>query len=94
MLDFGYEYIFFVIILLSILVISFGSRGKVFCQYLKYMTGIELTPSEVMTVYRQAGRPGVRDLFLDLLIREDLEEMPTITPDTPRSKPVTGLINR
>lgn len=94
MLDIEYEYIFFIVILLFILVISFGSRGRVFCQYLRYMTGISLTPNEVMTVYRKRGRPGVRDLFLDLLIREDLEESATITPDTPRSKPVTDLINR
>ena len=93
-LDFKFELIFFVVTLLAILVISFGSRGRVFCQYLKYMTGIELTPREVMAVYRQAGRAGVRELFLDLLIREDLEDMPTITPESERSQPVTGLINR
>ncbi len=89
-----YEYIVFAGILLAILIISFGSRGRVFCQYLKYMTGIKLTPREVMIVYRRKGKPGVRELFLDLLIRADLEDSPTITPETEAEKPVTDLINR
>lgn len=89
-----YEYALFAIVLLVILIISFGSRGRVFCQYLKYMTGIELTPSEVMTVFKKRGKAGVRELFLELLIREDLEDEPTITPDSPRHKPAAQLINR
>ncbi len=89
-----YEYIAFAVVLLTILIISFGSRGRVFCQYLKYMTGIKLTPREVMTIYRMKGKSGVRELFLDLLIRADLEDSPTITPETEAEKPVADLINR
>lgn len=89
-----YDYIAFAGVLLAILIISFGSRGRVFCQYLKFMTGIELTPREVMTVYRKRGKPGMRELFLDLLIRADLEDSPTITPDTPSAKPAADLIHR
>ncbi len=89
-----YEYVLFAIVLLVILIISFGARGRVFCQYLKYMTGIELTPGEVMTVYKNRGKPGVRELFLELLIREDLEDEPTITPDSQRGKTAAQLINR
>ena len=89
-----YEYALFAIVLLVILIISFGSRGKVFCQYLRYMTGIELTTREVMTVFRKRGKAGVRELFLELLIREDLEDEPTITPDTERGRSAAQLINR
>lgn len=89
-----YEYVLFAVVLLAILVISFGSRARVFCQYLHYMTGIRLTPQEVMRVYRKLGKPGVRELFLDLLIRADLEDAPVITPDTPGSKPASELIDR
>ena len=92
--DLDYNYIVFAVVLLVILMISFGSRGRVFCQYLKYMTGIQLTPREVMKVYRMKGKPGVRELFLDLLIRADLEDSPTITPETEAEKPVADLINR
>ena len=91
---FELEYIVFVIVLLVILVISFGSRSRVFCQYLRVMTGIDLTPGEVQTVFKMRGKAGVRELFLDLLIREDLKDAPTITPETPRAKPATELINR
>ena len=31
-----------IVILLTLLVISFMSRARVFCQYLSHMTGIEL----------------------------------------------------
>ena len=68
-------------ILLLILVISFRSRAVVFCQYLEAMTGISLKPSDVRRVYRQRGREGVRELFLDLIIREDLKEGPIEIPD-------------
>jgi len=63
-------------ILLLILVISFRSRAVVFCQYLQAMTGIRLKPSDVRRVYRERGREGVRELFLDLIIRADLQEGP------------------
>lgn len=71
-------------ILLLILVISFRSRAVVFCQYLEAMTGIRLKPSDVRRVYRERGRNGVRELFLDLIIREDLKEGPMEIPDEPR----------
>ena len=71
----------FAIILLLILVVSFRSRAVVFCQYLETMTGISLKPGEVRRVYREKGRNGVRDLFLDLIIREDLKEGPMEIPD-------------
>lgn len=88
------EYIGFAIVLLIILMISFGSRARVFCQYLKVMTGITLTPQEVKTIFKMRGKSGVRELFLDLLIREDLKDSPTITPDTAPARPATDLINR
>ena len=71
----------FALILLIILVVSFRSRAVVFCQYLATMTGIELKPSDVRRVYREKGRNGVRELFLDLIIREDLKEGPMEIPD-------------
>ena len=70
-------------VLLLILVISFRSRAVVFCQYLETMTGIRLKPSDVRRVYREKGRNGVRELFLDLIIREDLKEGPVEIPDEP-----------
>ncbi|MFP5247206.1 MAG: hypothetical protein ACLGH0_10975 [Thermoanaerobaculia bacterium] len=68
-------------ILLFILIVSFRSRAKVFCQYLEAMTGIRLKPSDVSRVYRARGRNGVRELFLDLIIREDLKEGPIEIPE-------------
>jgi len=68
-------------VLLLILIISFRSRAVVFCQYLKTMTGIELKTSEVRRVYRERGRTGVREMFLDLIIREDLKDGPMEIPD-------------
>ena len=77
-------------ILLVILVISFRSRAVVFCQYLEAMTGIRLKPSDVRRVYRERGRNGVRELFLDLIIREDLKEGP-LDPDESQSRKVSPL---
>ena len=71
----------FAVVLLVILIISFRSRAVVFCQYLETMTGISLKPSDVRRVYRENGREGVRTLFLDLIIREDLKEGPIAIPD-------------
>lgn len=71
----------FALLLLVILVISFRSRAVVFCQYLEAMTGISLKPSDVRRVYRERGREGVRELFLDLIIREDLKEGPIEIPE-------------
>jgi len=65
-----------------ILIISFRSRAVVFCQYLKSMTGIELKPKDVRRVFRQRGPDGVRELFLDLIIREDLKDGPLVPPGT------------
>ena len=63
----------FALLLLVILIVSFRARAVVFCQYLKKMTGIALSPAEVKRVYAVKGPEGVRDLFLDLIIREDLK---------------------
>jgi hypothetical protein len=71
----------FAAVLLLILVISFRSRAVVFCQYLEAMTGIRLKPTDVRRVYKEKGREGVRELFLDLIIREDLKEGPIEIPD-------------
>ncbi|MGD8440827.1 MAG: hypothetical protein PVG53_09845 [Holophagae bacterium] len=72
-----------------ILVASFMSRSRVFCQYLKHMTGIELKPASVRRVFKTNGRGGVRDLLMDLLIQEDLaDDTRKVTPD---SKPDTSV---
>ena len=80
--------------LFSILIISFRSRARVFCQYLQLMTGIRLTPGEVKKVFQLRGKEGVRELFLDLMIRQDLEDATPITPETPRAKPAAALIKK
>jgi hypothetical protein len=72
-------------LLLFILVASFMSRSKVFCQYLKHMTGIRLKPSMVLHLYKKGGKSAVRDHLIDLLIREDLADTSRIV--TPDSKP-------
>lgn len=77
-----------VVILLALLVISFLSRARVFCQYLKHMTGIELKPATVRRVYRKSGRGGVRDMLISLLIQEDLADPDRVV--TPDSKPDTS----
>jgi hypothetical protein len=74
--------------LLVLLIISFSSRSRVFSQYLKLLTGIRISPSEVRRVFRESGRSGVRELFLDLLIREDLAEDGVASPDDSPHKPV------
>lgn len=82
----------FAIVLLVILIISFRSRAVVFCQYLEAMTGVHLSPSDVKREFAAGGRNGVRQLFLDLMIREDLKEGPMEIPDdeavaTPEESP-------
>jgi hypothetical protein len=77
-------------VLLIILIISFRSRAVVFCQYLAAMTGIQLKPSDVRRVYRERGREGVRELFLDLIIRADLQEGP-LDPEESQSRNVSDL---
>jgi hypothetical protein len=77
----------FAAVLLVILVISFRSRAVVFCQYLQAMTGISLKPGDVRRVFREKGREGVRELFLDLIIREDLKQGPIDPEETLSRRP-------
>jgi hypothetical protein len=67
--------------LLVLLMISFRSRSYVFSQYLKTMTGIALKPKDVKAAFKKGGKEGVRELFLDLIIREDLKSGPISIPD-------------
>jgi hypothetical protein len=54
-------------VLLLLLLASFMSRSRVFCQYLN----------------QRRGRAGVRDYLIDLLIREDLADPSrVVTPDS------------
>jgi hypothetical protein len=69
------------VLLLSLLIVSFRSRSYVFCQYLKTMTGIALRPADVRRAFKTGGREGVREMFLDLIIREDLKDGPVAIPD-------------
>jgi len=69
------------LVLLLLLVISFRSRAYVFCQYLRTMAGIALKPRDVRAAFRKGGKEGVRELFLDLIIREDLKSGPIPIPD-------------
>jgi len=78
-----------VTVLLILLVASFLSRARVFCEYLRHMTGIELKPGTVKAVYKQKGRGGVRDLMISLLIQEDLADASRVV--TPDSKPDTSI---
>jgi len=71
------------LVLAVLLVISFRSRSYVFCQYLRAMAGIRLRPAEVRGAFRRGGKEGVRELFLDLIIREDLKEGPVEIPEIP-----------
>lgn len=73
--------VIFAAVLLLILVVSFRSRAVVFCQYLETMTGIHLKPADVRRVYREKGREGVREMFLELIIHEDLKEGPIEIPE-------------
>jgi Na+/H+ antiporter NhaA len=70
----------FAAVLLLILIISFRSRAVVFCQYLQTMTGIKLKPYQVAKVFRERGPDGVREFFLDLIIKEDLKQGPLVIP--------------
>jgi hypothetical protein len=74
-----------VAVLLALLVASFSSRARVFCQYLSLMTGIELTPKTVIRLYKAKGRGGVRDHLISLLIQQDLADPDRVV--TPDSKP-------
>jgi len=83
-----------VALLLLILVVSFASRPRVFCQYLKAMAGIDLKPQMVRQAFKLRGKEGVRELFLDLIIREDAQSSRPITPDSKPQKPISGLVDR
>mgnify|MGYP001545083585 FL=1 len=78
-----------VAVLLLLLIASFASRSRVFCQYLHHMTGIRLKPSTVRGLYQRAGKGGVRDHLIDLLIRQDLADSDRVI--TPDSKPDTSI---
>jgi hypothetical protein len=78
-----------VTVLLVLLVASFASRARVFCEYLRHMTGIELKQKTVQAVFKQKGRGGVRDLLISLLIQEDLADTSRVV--TPDSKPDTSI---
>ena len=69
-------------VLVLLLLVSFLSRPRVFTQYLEHMTGIKLSPRDVARVYKSRGKGGVRDMFLELIIREDLKDGPRVTPDS------------
>jgi hypothetical protein len=85
----GMAFLGFAAVLLFILVVSFRSRAIVFCQYLKAMTGIELKPRDVRSVFKAQGQDGVRELFLDLIIKEDLRQTGPlqIPPEMRAAKP-------
>ncbi len=70
--------------LLGVLVLLLALRSRIFCQYLRELTGIELSPQEVRSTYRRNGREGVRELLLDRTIRADLAETPAVVPPDPR----------
>jgi hypothetical protein len=80
-----------VALLLFLLVASFLSRSRVFCQYLNHMTGIKLSSGTVKRLYKKGGRGGVRDHLIDLLIREDLADTSRVV--TPDSKPDLSVFN-
>jgi hypothetical protein len=80
-----------IFVLLLLLVISFMSRARVFCQYLRHMTGIALKPPTVRRVYRENGRGGVRDMLISLLIQEDLADVQRVV--TPDSTPDTSVFD-
>jgi hypothetical protein len=73
-------------VLVFLLAVSFLSRPRVFTQYLFTMTGIRLSPKDVATVFKERGKDGVRELFLELIIREDVKSGPRITPDSKPDK--------
>jgi hypothetical protein len=73
--------------LLALLIVSFSSRPRLFSQYLRALTGIRVTPAEIRRVHGERGRAGVRELFLDLLIREDLAEEGVANPEDPPHLP-------
>ena len=74
--------------LVLVLIASILMRPRIFTQYLEHMTGIQLSPRDVAEVFKTRGKAGGRDMFLELIIREDLKNGPTITPDTPADREI------
>ncbi len=74
--------------LLFVLLVSILMRPRIFTQYREHMTGIMLTPRDVAHVFKTRGKAGVRDMFLELIIMEDLRDGRKITPDTPPDREV------
>jgi hypothetical protein len=74
--------------LVLVLVLSITMRPRIFTQYLEHMTGIQLSPRDVARVFKTRGKAGVRDMFLELIIMEDLRDGPKITPDTPPDREI------
>ena len=48
---------------------------------LETMTGIALKPPDVRRAFKSGGREGVREMFLERIIREDLKGGPVAIPD-------------
>src|SRR5436853_5838838 len=68
-------------VLVTILIVSFRSSAVVFSQYLERMTGIKLKPADVRSAFKRDGQNGVREMLLDLIIRQDAKEGPLEIPD-------------
>ncbi len=75
--------------LVLLLLVSFLSRPRVFTQYLRHMTGITLSPRDVARVFHSRGKAGVREMFLELIIQQDLKQGP-MTPPDPASRAKKG----
>lgn len=74
--------------LLLVLIVSIITRPRVFTQYLDHMAGIKLSPKEVASVYKTRGKAGVRELFIELIIREDIKDGVSLSPDSHMESPV------
>ena len=81
-------------VLLCLLVVSLLSRPRVFTQYLAHMTGIKLSPRDVAHIYHERGQAGVRDMFIELIVREDARDGIRITPDTPPDRKILAPSER
>jgi len=80
--------------LVVVLIVSIFMRPRIFTQYLRHMTGIALSPRDVARVFKTRGKSGVREMFLELIILEDLKDGPTITPDTPPDREVLAPLEK
>ena len=61
-------------LLVLLLALSFALRPFLFCQYLKHMAGFDLKPKDVKLAFKRSKQQGVRDLFLELYAKADLEQ--------------------